>query len=47
MNDLQFYNNDDEGGTYISHPEDPDCDPDTCGGEKISHPEDPDCDPGN
>ncbi len=46
MNDLQFYD-ENMGGTYASHPEDPDCDPDTCGGEKISHPEDPDCDPGN
>ena len=46
MNDLEFYS-ENMGGTAIAHPEDPDCDPDTCGGEKISHPEDPDCDPGN
>lgn len=45
MNDLQFYNNDDEGGTYISHPEDPDCDPEARGGTPISHPEDPENSP--
>jgi hypothetical protein len=45
MNDLQFYNDEDEGGTYISHPEDPDCDPEARGGTPISHPEDPSCSP--
>lgn len=47
MNDLEFYNDDNEGGTYVANPECPDCDPEARGGTPISHPEDPYCDPGN
>lgn len=46
MNDLQFYD-ENMGGEEISHPEDPDCDPEARGGTPISHPEDPDCEPGS
>ena len=46
MNDLEFLD-ENMGGTPISNPEDPDCDPEARGGTPISHPEDPYCDPGN
>ena len=47
MNDLYFYNDEEDEKGGVANPEYPECDPDTCGGTLISHPEDPSNSPDN